>query len=44
MSGTEDKKNKTVQDAEASVNAPTEIGKPKEGTDKDIRWLSLIHI
>ena len=42
MSGTEDKKNKTVQDAEASVNAPTEIGKPKEGTDKDIRWY-VIH-
>ena len=42
MSGTEDKKNKTAQDAEVSVNAPTEIGKPKEGTDKDIRWY-VIH-
>lgn len=30
------------KDVDSSVNAPTEIGKPKEGSDKDIRWY-VIH-
>ena len=40
MPDSEVKKKKTVENA--TVSAPTEIGTPKEGSDKDIRWY-VIH-
>lgn len=40
MPSDERKKKKTVENA--TVSAPTEIGTPKEGSEKDIRWY-VIH-
>ncbi len=40
MPDSEAKKNKSAE--KAAVNAPIEIGKPREGSDKDIRWY-VIH-
>lgn len=37
-----EEKNKLKKDTDAEVSVPTEIGRPTEGKDKDIRWY-VIH-